>query len=108
MQEKLQAAYKAPLLILKLTFRETIKAINYTGGVSMKKIKDRILLGVISGLLGALPADSLNKIEYNLGLTDRKYNEMTSSLVTAKNKSKTGKILGTLANETLIITCSHW
>lgn len=67
----------------------------------MRKIRDRILLGVVSGLLGALPADFLNKIQYNLGLTDRKYNEMASSLFTKKNKSTTGKILGSIANETL-------
>ncbi|MDT3700650.1 MAG: hypothetical protein RO469_14660 [Thermincola sp.] len=67
----------------------------------MKKIKDRILLGAVSGFLAGLPADFLNKIENKLGLTDRSYDEMASSLFAHKNKSTTGKVLGSFANQTL-------
>ena len=43
------------------------------------KINDKIFLGTVSGLLGAIPGRLLNKVEFVLGLTDSRYEEMASS-----------------------------
>jgi len=66
----------------------------------MIKIKDRILLGVVSGLIGAIPARLANKIEYQKGLTGLRYNRVSASLFTKKNKdtSMAGNTLAALAN----------
>ncbi|MEW6622649.1 MAG: hypothetical protein AB1420_05915 [Bacillota bacterium] len=70
----------------------------------MKKIKNRILLGVVSGLLGAIPSNILNAVEYNLGLTDRKYEQMAASIFTTQKDSSIGQLVGALANESLNAT----
>ncbi|WP_050780776.1 hypothetical protein [Dethiobacter alkaliphilus] len=61
------------------------------------KIKDRFLLGVISGLFGTIPVDALNSAQYRMGLTDRKYAHMAARFFTPKERT----ILGPVANETL-------
>ncbi|WP_366923076.1 hypothetical protein MFMK1_003569 [Metallumcola ferriviriculae] len=64
----------------------------------MKKIKDRFLLGVVSGLIAAIPGRLLNTAEYHAGLVDVKYGQMVSSLFTEKSKvnTKEGQLLGSI------------
>jgi len=50
----------------------------------VKKIEDRVLLGVISGILGSTIVKIINPIEYNLGLTDLRYNQPAASLFLSK------------------------
>jgi hypothetical protein len=66
----------------------------------MIKIKDRILLGVVSGLIGAIPPRLINEMEYKKGLTDLRYNRICLSLFTKKNKdtSINGNTLAALTN----------
>lgn len=70
------------------------------------RIKDRILLGVISGLVGAIPGRLLNSIEYDLGYVDSKYGQMAASQFINKKKINTplGKLLGSAANGILAAT----
>lgn len=66
------------------------------------KIKDRIVLGAVSGLLAGVPGRLINAVEYKAGLTDLKYQQQATSLFIPKNKSGTlhGKILASLVNNT--------
>lgn len=69
----------------------------------MRKIKDSILLGFIAGMVGAIPGRLLNKAEFELGLTDSRYEEMASMLFVNKrdiHKAK-GKNVGKIANSLL-------
>ncbi|WP_425800402.1 hypothetical protein ACHOLT_10580 [Desulfitobacterium sp. Sab5] len=69
----------------------------------MKKISDRIFLGFVSGMLGAIPGRLLNKTEFKLGLTDSRYEEMAAMLFVNKRditKPK-GKNVGRIANSLL-------
>ncbi len=68
----------------------------------MKKIKDRIFLGIVSGLIGGMPGKLLNTIEYCNGLTDVKYGQMAASLFTSKKRSNLGQLLGSVSNEALV------
>ena len=65
----------------------------------MRKIKDRILLGIVAGILGSVPGRILNKIEFEFGLTDSRYEQMAASLfVTKKDAHKPrGKVVGKIA-----------
>lgn len=67
------------------------------------KINDKIFLGTVCGLLGAIPGRLLNKAEFALGLTDSRYEEMASSLfVKRKHLNKPGsKNLGVIVNSLL-------
>lgn len=66
----------------------------------MFKIRDRILLGIITGVICGLPGRVTNAIEYQLGLTDVKYGQMASSLFLPKNKVNTreAKIVASVTN----------
>lgn len=72
----------------------------------MLKIKDRIVLGILSGIIGSIPGRLLNTIEYDLGIVDSKYGQMAAGLFISKNKvnTPTGKLLGSVANEFLATT----
>lgn len=70
----------------------------------MKKIKDRVLLGIVSGLIAAIPGRLLNTAEYSAGLTDAKYSHMAASLFTNKENSDLGQLLGSVANEAMVTT----
>ena len=69
----------------------------------MHKIKDRIFLGIVAGMLGSIPGRVLNKLEFELGLTDSRYEQMAASLfVTKKDAHKPrGKAVGKIANSLL-------
>ncbi len=66
----------------------------------MVKIKDRILLGTLGGTLSAFAARILNRINYNKGLTDIRYNQLAAHLMLPKSKTKTtsGILLGAIVN----------
>lgn len=66
----------------------------------MIKIKDRIILGMISGIVAALPAQLANAVEHKLGLIDIPYSQLASKLFIPerKIKSTTGKSLSFLIN----------
>lgn len=66
----------------------------------MPKIKDSILLGVVAGLLGAIPGRLLNKAEYKLGFTDSRYEEMAALPFVKKRdiNKPSGKNVGKIAN----------
>ena len=44
------------------------------------KIKDRILLGIVSGLAASMPGRVLNELEFKRGLTDQTYEQAASSI----------------------------
>lgn len=69
----------------------------------MPKIKDSIFLGVVAGMVGAIPGRLLNKMEFKLGLTDSRYEEMAAMpFVNKKDIDKTiGKNVGKIANSLL-------
>lgn len=69
----------------------------------MKRIKDSIFLGFLSGILGALPGRLLNKAEFELGLTDSRYEEMAAMLFVNKKDihKPRGKDVGKIANSLL-------
>ncbi|MFZ7103885.1 MAG: hypothetical protein ACOWWO_14705 [Peptococcaceae bacterium] len=68
----------------------------------MKKISDRIFLGIISGILGGVPSKLINAFEYHVGLTDVKYSQLSSSLFlpAKKVKNSNAHIIGSIANNT--------
>lgn len=72
----------------------------------MQKIKDRILLGIFSGLIGSVPGRLLNAVEYDLGLTDSTYGQMAAHQFISKNKINTpdGVLLGSVANELIALS----
>ncbi|MEW5898133.1 MAG: hypothetical protein AB1652_03035 [Bacillota bacterium] len=66
----------------------------------MLKIKDRIILGVISGIVTGTPSKIINSMEYRANLTDVKYGHITSNLFLPKSEvdAPGAKILAALAN----------
>jgi multidrug transporter EmrE-like cation transporter len=66
----------------------------------MKKIKDRLLLGVIAGTLASIPGRVLNKIEFEAGLTDSRYEQMAALLLVNKKDAhkNPGKVIGKIVN----------
>jgi len=69
----------------------------------MQKIKDRIFLGFVAGMVGAIPGRLLNKVEFELGITDSRYEEMASMLFVSKRDAHKvkGKSVGKIANSLL-------
>lgn len=79
---------------------ERIVLVTNTGGkYQMAKIKDRITLGIISGLIAAVPGTALDLIANKLRLSDYYYNH-ASTLFLPRSKSNTlqGKIISALVN----------
>lgn len=78
---------------------QTIIVDTYKGG-DLIKIRDRILLGVITGIAAGIPGRLLNAWEYNKGITDEKYGQMASSLFLPKGRknSTEAKVIGSLTN----------
>lgn len=66
----------------------------------MKKIKDRILLGMISGIIASIPGQLLNIFEHKQKITDVPYSQAASRLFLNKKKSETllGQILSMVVN----------
>lgn len=70
----------------------------------MKKIKDRILLGVLSAAIPGAFARLTNAFEYRRGWTDELYSQTGSSFILtekiAKTNSLESKVIGSLVNNT--------
>lgn len=69
----------------------------------MRKIRDRILLGMVTGIICGIPGRVVNDMEYHLRLTDVKYGQMASSLFLPKSKINTpeARIIGSIANHAM-------
>lgn len=74
----------------------------------MFKIKNRILLGIMSGITAGFIGGSLNASEYKLGLIDLKYTQIASALFLPKRKINTfeGKIIGSSVRYIIVSTIS--
>lgn len=74
----------------------------------MKKIKDRIILGAVCGLIAGAIGRAVNAIEYRAGLTDIRFNQVGSGLFLPKKEAKAntveGKIIASLVNNTMVAT----
>lgn len=70
------------------------------------KIKDRILLGIVSGLAASIPGRALNELEYKRGLTDQTYEQAASYVFIRRKQIQTlpGKAIGIIANQALAAT----
>lgn len=66
----------------------------------MKKIKDRIILGMVSGILSSMPPQVVDALAYKSGLADLSYAQLAAKLFIPKNKTATpqGKFLSFLIN----------
>jgi len=64
------------------------------------KIKDRIFLGIVTGVIGSLPGRLLNAYEYRVGLTEVKYGQMGANLFVNEKQINTrgGRIIGAITN----------
>ncbi|MHB1420408.1 MAG: hypothetical protein ACYCX4_12640 [Bacillota bacterium] len=71
----------------------------------MIKIKDRIVVGALSGFLSIIPIKYLNAYEYRRGWTDETYMQSGSSLLLPEGKAKAktleNKIIGSLVHNTM-------
>lgn len=72
------------------------------GVTTIIKIKDRILLGIVSGVIAGIPGKFFNAFESRRGLTDLWYSRLSVHLFTPRNKvdSKNEKILAAIAINT--------
>lgn len=52
----------------------------------MFKIKDRIIHGMISGIIAGTPDTIINALEHRAGLTDLTYSQMGANVFLPKNK----------------------
>lgn len=70
----------------------------------MIKIKDRIIHGMLTGIIAGIPDTIINELEYRAGLTDLSYSQIGANLFLPKNKFKNNKawVLGMLANFTML------
>ena len=70
------------------------------GGNIIVKIKDRIILGAISGILLSWPLRIVNALEYKLGLIDMRYDQISSALFIPRKQKDTlrGIALGEIIN----------
>lgn len=72
----------------------------------MRKIRDRIILGAVCGLIASVAAKVPNAIEYKAGLTDMRFNQPAASLFLsnreAKSNSIESKVIASLVNNTMV------
>ena len=70
----------------------------------MLKIKDRIIHGMITGILAGTPDTIINALEHRAGLNDLTYSQMGANLFLPKDKihNKKAHSLGLLANYTVL------
>lgn len=72
----------------------------------MKKIEDRLTLGIVTGLIASVLGRLLNALQYKAKLSNSKYGQMAAGLFISKNKinTKEGKLLGSIGNHILTVT----
>lgn len=70
----------------------------------MFKFKDRILLGIATGIICGVPGRMLNTLEYHTRTTDAKYGQMAANLFLPKNlvNTKEGRVIGSITNQTML------
>ncbi len=72
----------------------------------MKKIKDRIILGAVCGLIAGAIGRATNAIEFKTGLTDITADQLGSGLFMPKRDAKANtiesKIIASLVNNTIV------
>lgn len=69
----------------------------------MFAIKNRMVLGFISGIIIALLGGGLNTLEYKLGLIDLKYNQIAAALFLPKKiKKPKAELLGSIIRYVII------
>lgn len=70
----------------------------------MLKIKDRIIHGMITGIIAGTPDTIINALEHRAGLTDLTYSQLGANVFVPKSKINNKKALvpGLLANYTVI------
>jgi len=71
----------------------------------MFRIKDRIVLGLLTGLIGGIPGRITHVLETKKGLTARRVNRIGVSLFTRKKQdtSPSGKALAMLATSVMAV-----
>ena len=72
----------------------------------MIKIKDRVLHGIVTGIISGTPDTLLNLLQYRIGITDIKYSNMGANLFFPKNliHNRLAQLTGMVANLILIGT----
>jgi hypothetical protein len=70
----------------------------------MLKIKDRITLGILSGVIAGIPDILINELQYRMGLTDLTYSQIGANVFYPKNSvnSQEARVVGLLANGLMI------
>lgn len=72
----------------------------------MRKIRDRIVLGTICGIIASFAGIIPNAIEYKAGLTDMRFNQPAASLFLSKRDAKSNRmesrIIGAMVNNTMV------
>ncbi len=81
-----------------------LKQTNDIGVNSLLKIKDRIVHGMISGILAGIPDTILNGLAHRAGLSELSYTKMEANIFLPQNRvnSKGAGLLGLMANYTLL------
>lgn len=71
----------------------------------MKKIKDRIVLGIVCNLVASIIPQTMNATAYKAGWTDMRFNQPAASLFLPKEEAKAntpvGKVTAFLVNLTM-------
>ncbi|NLX92036.1 MAG: hypothetical protein GXZ07_10740 [Firmicutes bacterium] len=70
----------------------------------MTKIKDRIIHGIITGIIAGTPDTIINALEYRAGLTDVSYSQLGANvfLPTERINNKYARTTGLLANYAML------
>ncbi len=68
--------------------------------MNVRKIDDRVVLGLVSGTIGNIAKDLSNYVLYKLGVTSRLYGHLAAGLLTEQRhvKKPTGFAIGQLAD----------
>jgi hypothetical protein len=68
--------------------------------ILMRKIKDRIILGTITGIISSAPLQIIDALIYRHGITDLPFVYLASKIFLTKKKTKTtaGKAISSLVN----------
>lgn len=74
----------------------------------MRKIKDRVVLGAVCGMIAGAIGRLSNAIAYKAGITDIRFNQLGAGLFLPKKEAKAntieGKIIASLVNNSMVAT----